>query len=144
MVSHFLNISKLIIIYIIIVIIQILYISYKKNKVENAIHSESYFNNNNKKKLTEFINKTLKERLELLNSHKLSYEEWIDYNNKYNDVYFDKTHKYYIMLYEIGKDEKTIIPPSNGVGLVCSFLILSGLSISLVFFPISFLYLFIK
>ena len=115
MVSHFLNISKLIIIYIIIVIIQILYISYKKNKVENAIHTESYFNIKNKKNLIEFINKTLKERLDLLNSHKLSYKEWIDYNNKYNDVYFDKTHKYYIMLYEIGKDEKTIIARSHTV-----------------------------
>ena len=41
-------------------------------------------------------------------------------------------------------DEKTIIPPNNGVGFLCSFLILSGRSRSLVFYTTLLLYLLIK
>lgn len=109
MAEHFLNIIKLFGFYIFIVILQILYIIYIKRKVENAINVEVEFNIKNKTKLDEFINKALKERLDLLTSHKLSYQEWIDYNNKNNSFAFDKDHTYYIFLYEVEKDNRTVI-----------------------------------
>jgi len=109
MAEHFLNIIKLFGFYIFIVILQILYIIYKKRNVDNSVDLDVDFNIKNVTKIDEFIKKTVKERIELLTSGKLSYQEWIDYNNKNNSFAFDKDHTYYIFLYEVEKDNRTVI-----------------------------------
>jgi hypothetical protein len=49
----------------------------------------------------EYFKKILTERVNLLYSKNMSYEEWLDYNRKNVLVNYGKEHKYYIFLFEV-------------------------------------------
>ena len=91
----------LIVIYICIVIFQIFYIT-KASNIKNVAHEENIkFNKDNEAYLMEYFKKILTERVNLLYSKNMSYEEWLDYNRKNVLVNYGKEHKYYIFLFEV-------------------------------------------
>lgn len=86
--------------YICILIFQMLYIKYASSIRDPQLEEKAKFNRENKVKILNYFKKILKERLNLLNSNKMNYDEWIDYNNKNIIVPYDDKHKYYIFLWE--------------------------------------------
>jgi hypothetical protein len=96
------------VIYICIIIFQILYIKYALH-IKNIEHEEKIkFNRTNITKIMEYFKKILNERLNLLHSNKMNYNEWINYNKKNLMVYYDKKHKYYIFLFDVLSDKNYI------------------------------------
>jgi len=92
----------LIIIYIFIIIIQIVFTKYnisKKTSYETTDEIQVKFNIDNQKVLDEKINNKLLEYVDLLETGKLSYDDWLNYINK-NILLEINGYKYYILLHE--------------------------------------------
>jgi len=89
--------------FIILCIFQFLYGKYV-NKLEtvndkNIIDKIDYIRKNNKN-IDTYIQSILKERLDLLESGKLNYKEWINYNNKNKSININYSEPLYISLFE--------------------------------------------
>lgn len=85
------------IVYILIVIIQIIYFyfSFEKNK---TIKMKGY--NKNKKEIIDKMGKELNNRVKLLQSKKMKYNDWIEYNNDNVLVDINSGEKLNIFIYE--------------------------------------------
>lgn len=91
----------LITIYICIVIFQISYIYYL-SKIENINEEKKIkFNRQNERKLIDFFKKNINERLNLLYSKKLSYDDWLIYNREKVLVNYENEYKYYFFVFEL-------------------------------------------
>lgn len=92
----------LIIIYIFIILFQIVFTKYnisKKTGYQTADEVQVKFNIDNQKLLDEKINKKLLEYVDLLESGKMNYDDWLKYINK-NILLEINGYKYYILLHE--------------------------------------------
>lgn len=94
------NTYYLTIIFIIIVIIGIIYTYYNINKKQNnGFNKKIEFNKSHLKELEKFVEIKIMERINLLNSGKITYDEWIDYNIKHGEIDYNNI-KYNFFIYE--------------------------------------------
>ena len=107
-----------ILISVLILYLIILYLQYKFIKldtkdfnyedIDNALNKRIIYNNKNALKLKELFIKNMTERLDLLNSGKLNYNEWIDYNNKNILITIDGQNYYFFIYDQLDKDDQVI------------------------------------
>lgn len=98
------------ILYLIIVLIQYKYVDSELfyNKYEHILDDKIDFNNKNYNKLIEIFSSVLKERQQLLESGKMTYDEWIKYNNE-NVLIKVEDQQYFIWIYEQLNGDSQII-----------------------------------
>lgn len=92
----------MIIIYAFIIIFQVIFTKYnilKQTSNDTQNEQQVKFNIDNQKVLDEKINNTLIERVNLLESGKMKYDDWAKYIND-NDLITVNGYKYYILLHE--------------------------------------------
>lgn len=97
--------------YICIIILQVIYIKYTF-KEANKQDPNAKFNRENEKKLIEHFKKIISERLNLLYSGKMNFNEWIKYNRENVFISYDK-YKYYTFIWE-RLDNKTSLNRVTG------------------------------
>lgn len=98
----------LITIYICIVIFQISYIYYISKKENINEDKKIKFNKEHETKLIEFFKKNINERLNLLYSKKLSYDDWLIYNREKVLLDYDHEYKYYFFVFEIMPRKRSV------------------------------------
>lgn len=101
--------------YVIIIIFQIAYTIYntKYRNRRTVVDDRIKFNQDNYEELTLYLKKKLEERIDLLLSHKLNVDDWIEYNK--NNVFVEfKGQKYYFFIYESGGDKETLVNYLHG------------------------------
>lgn len=131
--SEYYSTVHLTIVYLVICVFQYLYFNGYFKKYIDLIYSEKSterdnikYNADNHDNLNKLFSKVLEERIKMLD--KMSYEEWIDYNNK-NIIISSENYKYYISIYEStggDKDSEFILRASandDATGLSYSDLI---------------------
>ena len=107
--------KRIVFVYIIIVIVEILYTYFYLNHwndfQKTEIDKKIEFNNTHKDELEKYFSKEVKERLKLLDT--MSYHDWIEYNRKNKFVTFDDKH-YNFFVWERNKiDEYNAEDTSN-------------------------------
>ncbi len=107
--------SQIILCYIVIVIIQIVYTRYNILKqVSSNIDKQIKFNKENYKDLENIFHSVLTERVELLTSGKMKYQEWVEYMNKENVITY-KGYSYYLFAWERGKSQTSSGPTFTAI-----------------------------
>jgi len=101
---------NLFVLYLIILLIQYKYVDSDLfyNKYEHILDDKIDFNNKNYNKLMEIFSSILKERQQLLESGKMTYDEWIKYNNE-NVLIKVEDQQYFIWIYEQLNGDSQII-----------------------------------
>ena len=93
--------------FVIIVIAQTSYIYYKTNKPDStSLAKKIQFNNEHYKEISAFLIERVKERVDWLQSGKMTYREWLDYNSHHPSVTFQEGHLYNFFVCERGEWEK--------------------------------------
>jgi len=88
------------IVFIIFTIIGTIYTYYNINKEQDYVLNKKIdFNKSHLKELKSFFEKSIKERVDLLNSGKMTYDEWIEYNIKNGEIKYGN-FKYNFFIYE--------------------------------------------
>lgn len=101
------NYVSIILSYIVVVVLQILYIRYETNKkVVTNLDKKIKFNNEHYAEISTFLKEQVIERVNLLQSGKMSYREWLDYNSKNPSVTFQEGHIYNFFICERGELKK--------------------------------------
>ena len=96
-----------IIVYILIIILQIVFVQYNvNNNKPSKLDEYIEFNNKNYGELSTFLKEKLTERVELLTSGKMNYKEWLAYNSKNHAVTFKENHSYNFFACERGEFKK--------------------------------------
>jgi len=103
------NIKRLLILYIIIIIVQISYTLYNVNynKEIKNVDKKIKFNLDNYAKVEGKLKNELSKRVNLLMSGKMSYNDWLKYNEE-NILVDISGNKYYFFVYERGIDPNEI------------------------------------
>jgi hypothetical protein len=98
---------SIILLYIVVVVLQILYIKYQTNKiVVTNLDKKIKFNNDHYEDISTFLKEQVRERVNLLNSGKMTYREWLDYNSNNPSVTFQEGHIYNFFVCERGELKK--------------------------------------
>lgn len=104
------KLAPLFLLYIVIILIQILYTWYNVyySKTNSELDKKIAFNLANYDELKLYLNGKLQERIDLLMSGKMKYDEWVKYNKENIFIEF-KGNKYYFFVFERGEDDRNEI-----------------------------------
>lgn len=95
--------TPIIVLYVIIVILQVLYIKYITGRKEyTRLDKQVEYNNKHYAEISDFLREKLKERVQWLTSGKMNYREWVDYTSNNPAVTFEEGHKYNFFICERG------------------------------------------
>jgi hypothetical protein len=101
------NIWLLFLVYVGVVVLQTGYIHYVKNKKNiTSLDQKIQFNNQHYAEISSFLISQVKERVDMLQSGKMSYREWLDFNSKNPSVTFQPGHIYNFFVCERGQQKK--------------------------------------
>jgi hypothetical protein len=93
--------------FFLIVIAQTFYIHYETNKqVSTSLDKKIKFNNEHYQEISEFLIERLQERVDWLQSGKMTYREWLEYNSSHPSVTFQEGHIYNFFVCERGQWKK--------------------------------------
>jgi hypothetical protein len=98
---------SIILLYIVVSLLQIIYIYYSTHNVTiTELDKKIEFNNKHYEEISTFLKEQVRERVNLLNSGKMTYREWLDYNSKNPSVTFQEGHIYNFFICERGEIRK--------------------------------------
>jgi hypothetical protein len=101
------NYMSIILLYIVVSLLQIIYIYYiTRRQIITELDKKIEFNNKNYEEISTFLKEQVRERVNLLNSGKMTYIEWLDYNSKNPSVTFQEGHIYNFFVCERGEINK--------------------------------------
>lgn len=90
--------------YVMVVVAQTAYVSYERNKPNlTSLDKKIQFNNEHYEEIAAFLKGQVKERVQMLQSGKMSYREWVDYNSAHPSVTFQEGHLYNFFVCERGE-----------------------------------------
>lgn len=101
------NIWSIFLLYAVVVVLQITYIYYEKNKnVVTGLDKKIKFNNEHHNEISDFLKEQVRNRVNMLQSGQMTYRQWLNYNSKNPSVTFQEGHIYNFFVCERGELNK--------------------------------------